>query len=107
MRSARFVVVLLGVVACSSETDSSKRDEPKRPHPGQAMSGKKPLGMRNCPSAVPGAITRVSRTADGVVVTITASDAEAQREIAARGERQVKFGGRRLAPEHSGLHGGP
>ena len=72
------------------------------------MSGKKPLAMRNCPSAVPGAFTTAKLTTDGIELTITAADPNARHEVVARAERHAEFEQRReLAPPHSGLHGGP
>ncbi|MBA3540801.1 MAG: hypothetical protein H0T79_14410 [Deltaproteobacteria bacterium] len=110
MRPSRLGFVLLAIVgSCSTDSTEGKHNKNGKdaPPPGPAMTGKKPLAMRNCPSAVPGAITRSTRTADGIEVTITAADLETQREVLARAERQMRFGARRMAPEHSALHGGP
>jgi len=50
---------------------------------GPNMSGKTPHQMANCPSAVPGAVTRIDRTIDGIDVTVTALGQDAQSRIIA------------------------
>lgn len=70
------------------------------------MTGRKELQMASCPSAVPGATTRVGDRADGVVVTVAAArDPIAQQEIRRRVQKQLELVDRpeRGAIEHTGL----
>jgi hypothetical protein len=70
------------------------------------MTGKKELAMQHCPSTVPGATTKVSDIADGVVVTVqAANDLLAQQEIRQRAQYQLEIGDapERSAIEHTGL----
>lgn len=87
------------------------KDEPEpAPAPvpqGPNLSGQMPRRMVNCPSAVPGAVTKVELTPGGVDVTVTApgrSDAERRVvELAQFHERAPKA----LRPvPHAGLRGG-
>ena len=72
------------------------------------MSGTTPKHMRNCPSAVAGAKTVVTPTADGVDITITVDNPTARQRIVdlARWHGVMTepiFG----IPPHTGMHGGP
>ncbi len=70
------------------------------------MTGRKELQMENCPSAVPGAVTRVTDIADGVVVAVAAPrDPIAQQDIRRRVQKQLEIVDRpeRGAIEHTGL----
>ena len=70
------------------------------------MTGKRELGMEHCPSAVPGARTRVADTDGGVVVTVTApGDPLAAAEIRRRVQFQLQIVDQpeRSAIEHTGL----
>lgn len=104
MRSLYLVPLLL--VACSRERTSPPRES--GPHDQAAMTGGKPLHMRNCPSAVPSAKTTYSRTPDGVTVTITSADPEARARILALGQlqswQQEPLTG---LPHHTSMHSGP
>ncbi len=75
--------------------------------PGENMTGKKELGMGNCPSAVTGARTELTLRDDGVDLKVTAPTLEGQREIRARAARQAMLPRLSAAPRHSGEHGGP
>lgn len=69
------------------------------------MTGKRELGMDRCPSAVPGASTRVTDIPSGVVVTVTAKDPLGQQEIRRRVQIQLEVNAQteRGAIEHTGL----
>jgi len=73
-------------------------------HRTEDMTGKKELGMENCPSAVQGAVTQVTNTKDGVVVTVIAKDGKAEREIRRRAQIQEEVSNQpaRGAIEHTG-----
>jgi hypothetical protein len=64
--------------------------------------------MAHCPSAVAGATTKVTDTKDGVLVTVTAKDAEAVKDIRARAKHAVDASKLDAGkPEHKGDgHGG-
>ena len=72
--------------------------------PTENMTGKRELGMENCPSAVQGAVTRVTNTKEGVVVTVTAKDARGEREVRRRAQIQEEVSAQpaRGAIEHTG-----
>jgi hypothetical protein len=70
------------------------------------MSGRRELGMANCPSAVGGAITDVADLPNGVVVTVSAPDDPiAAQEIQRRARFQLEIAEQpeRGAIEHTGL----
>jgi len=70
------------------------------------MTGRKELQMQNCPSAVPGAVTRVTDIPAGVVVSVRAPlDPIAQQDIRRRVQKQLELVDRpeRGAIEHTGL----
>jgi hypothetical protein len=98
-----FPVVL--VIACSNRGDTDMRHHAR---PESTLSGLRPLRMRNCPSAVPGARTTSQPTADGVDLTITATDPSAKQRVLMLARLQS---GQRepiqIVPPHSGLHSGP
>jgi hypothetical protein len=92
----RILAVVL-ITACS-----------RTPAPSQpSQAGERERGMLNCPSAVATATTEVIPTDMGVDLVITAPSSDAQAEIVARAERQVRMGDPSGLPEHSGMHGGP
>lgn len=73
-----------------------------------APGGELEHGMANCPSAIAGSTTTVIDTADGVTLSITASDPAARRRIQQLAALQAQQG----APtpdeaRHTGRHGGP
>jgi hypothetical protein len=70
------------------------------------MSGTAPRGMANCPSAVPGAVTRFKRTAGGADVTVTAPGTDAQHAIVARAELHARTPTPISSTPHVGLRGG-
>jgi len=64
--------------------------------------------MRNCPSALAGAETRVTNTADGVDLEITASEPAIQRQIVDLASLHQRMGLPDTSEiEHTGKHGGP
>lgn len=64
--------------------------------------------MRNCPSALAGAVTDVRDTSDGVEVTITAEDRATIKRIIKLADVHARIGlPTDVALEHTGLHGGP
>ena len=70
------------------------------------MTGQRELQMASCPSAVAGAVTRVTDLRDGVVVAVHAPlDVTAQLEIKRRVQKQLELVDRleRGAIEHTGL----
>lgn len=70
------------------------------------MTGRKELEMQHCPSAVPGAITRVTDIDRGVVVRVSAPlDPIAQQEIRRRVQYQLEIADQveRGAIEHTGV----
>jgi len=70
------------------------------------MTGQKELQMQNCPSAVPGAVTRVTDIPAGVVVAVRAPlDPIAREDIQRRVQKQLELVDRpeRGAIEHTGL----
>ncbi len=65
-------------------------------------------GMRNCPSALVGATTRVIHTKDGATLKITATDPVVQRQIIQLAIVHTHLGRPNPAePAHSGMHGAP
>lgn len=85
-------------------------DAPATPAAMPAAQGQGALehAMRNCPTAVPGAVTRAVNTPYGVDLTITATELASQRrivELAGIHERMGDPDG--SAIRHTGLHGGP
>ena len=64
--------------------------------------------MRNCPSALEGATTRLTNTADGVDLEITASAPAIQKEIVDLARLHERMGPPNASEvEHTGRHGGP
>lgn len=104
MRST-YLLPLFLVAACSRERTSPP---PEDAHDQAALTGAKPLHMRNCPSAVPTARTAYTRTADGVTLMITSDDAEARARILALGQLQsVQQEPMTALPHHTSMHTGP
>jgi hypothetical protein len=68
------------------------------------MTGKREQRMKQCPSAVPGATTKVVDRKDGVEVTVTAPSATSAEEIRNRARHQeaVSLQPARGAIEHTG-----
>jgi len=72
------------------------------------LSGTMRLRMRNCPSAVPSAKTVMTPAPDGVELTITSPDPNAQRKIVALAQLHATWGEPIWGmPAHTGMHGGP
>lgn len=96
-------LVLLTLATCAAS-------EPLPPLPpelaGPNMSGKLQRRMANCPSAVPGAITRIEPTAGGVDVTVTAPGPDARRTIVALAEFHARTPRPLSRTPHVGLRGG-
>jgi len=100
MRTIFLSALLLG---CASTPAS-----PPSPLYPSAPQGKLPRGMRNCPSALPGATTQVIATKDGVDLVITAPDPVVQRQIVELAIVHEHLGRPNPAEAaHNGLHGGP
>jgi hypothetical protein len=68
------------------------------------MTGRRELQMLQCPSAAPGASTRVERTRDGVTLVVTAPTEFTRREIQRRAAAQQALAARRGRgrEEHTG-----
>jgi TusA-related sulfurtransferase len=79
--------------------------EAKPTQPDDDMTGQREMHMSNCPSAVPGAVTKLVDLDDGVELTITATSPWAQREIRARAQQQgvTSWAPEKGAIEHTGL----
>jgi TusA-related sulfurtransferase len=77
----------------------------KEPPADEDRTGKKELGMANCPSAVPGAVTQIANTREGVELSIVARDPAGRDEIRQRARKQaeVSWQTERGAMEHTGL----
>jgi hypothetical protein len=75
------------------------------PDSPEDMTGQKEMHMSNCPSAVPGSITKVVDLPDGVELTVTAVEPWAQREIWRRAQiqGQTSWQPEKGAIEHTGL----
>ncbi len=96
-------LVIVPLAACAA----SESLPPPPPEPaGPNMSGKAQRRMANCPSAVPGAVTRVQLTRDGIDVTVTAPAPDAQRTIVALAEFHARTVRPLDATPHVGLRGG-
>ena len=64
--------------------------------------------MQNCPSALAGTMTRLTNTADGVDLAITASDPSIQQHIVELSAVQAHMGhANKSEGRHTGMHGGP
>jgi hypothetical protein len=95
----RSILAILVTAACSST--------PSHPtHP--APIGQLEQGMRNCPSAVDGAVTKLRNQIGGVDLIITADAPVAQRRILELARLHARLGDPDgSAMEHTGRHGGP
>jgi hypothetical protein len=90
---------------------------PSQLAPGEATPPPPPLvvprggqehAMRNCPTSLAGASTKLSNTAVGVDLEITTTDPAVRRRIIELARVHGHLGGPDgSAPEHTGLHGGP
>jgi hypothetical protein len=99
------IVVIVPIAACAAS--ESLPPPPPSPEPaGPNMSGKIDRRMANCPSAVPGAVTKVELTPGGVDVTVTAPGPEAQRTIVALAQFHARTPKPLDATPHVGLRGG-
>ncbi len=99
----RFGIACLVLWLGCAETQEVTFEQPLIP-----LSGRRPHGMRNCPATVTGAHTEVTRTPDGVQLTITADTEDGRAEILTRTRTRLRQGVRRGAvPPHSTLGGGP
>lgn len=73
-----------------------------------ARQGALEHAMRNCPTAVAGAITAATNTPSGVDLTITATDLTAQRRLVELSAIHEGMGDpENPALRHTGRHGGP
>jgi hypothetical protein len=61
-----------------------------------------PGKMRNCPTAVEGASTKMKKTKDGVELTVTGGDKSAEEAIRARAQHLADVSGKPTTGEHSG-----
>jgi hypothetical protein len=106
-RSVKILIsALLVLAACSS--DQAQRDQPIKSQPQALLTGTLHRHMRNCPSGVESATTQSTPTADGVELTITSSDSDAQSEILARAMLQsLQRDPMTNAVQHTGDHRGP
>jgi hypothetical protein len=73
---------------------------------GPNMSGQAQRRMANCPSTVPGAVTKLELTPGGVDVTITAPGQHAQRRIVELAEFHERMTTTIWPVPHAGLRGG-
>ena len=104
----RIVLALFVIVVAACSSDRTDRDEREHHRPEALLTGQLPRQMRNCPSAVASATTRMERARDGVDLVITSPDPDARREIAARAFAQSWQGDPLAhATPHTGEHGGP
>jgi hypothetical protein len=96
----RYHLLLAFVLAACASTPS----HPAAPPP----QGQLEHDMRNCPSALAGAVTRLTNTPDGVDLEITASEPAIQQQIVdlARLHERMGLPGS-SGVEHTGKHGGP
>ncbi len=101
----RFAALLLALISCTSRenTESHAQNRPRA-----MLTGTRPQRMRNCPSAVPSAVTTVTETTTGVDLVITAPDPDGRAKLASLARTQATLGDPRwFFPQHSGMHGGP
>ena len=106
MPSLKLAAIMILAGACSRETSEGK--PPPQVQPEATLMGQRPQHMRNCPSAVASAITKVTPTPDGVSLTITSKDPDARRQIVRLTAFQSMLSDPIwFLPAHSGLHGGP
>lgn len=72
--------------------------------PAPEMSGHKEKQMKNCPSAVTGAVTTIENRKDGVLLTIVGNDDATAKEIQKRAHEQENISAQpaRGAIEHTG-----
>jgi hypothetical protein len=70
------------------------------------MSGKLQRQMANCPSFVPGSLTKIELTAGGADVIVTASTEEAERRIVALADFHQRTPSPVGPMSHTGLRGG-
>jgi len=94
-------LLLIAIVsaACSNES-------PSKSHPTSTLAGKREHQMLNCPSAVPGALTKATDTDGGVDITITARDPAARESILARAHKHERMGAPKGLDVHDGSHRG-
>ena len=96
-------IILLPMAACQEK--EPHRGPPPEPT-GPNMSGNAPHRMLNCPSAVPGAVTRIELTASGADVTVTATGQDAERRIVTLAEFHERMPRALFPIPHSGLRAG-
>lgn len=106
MRQLPLLSVLLVSLAPLAACKDSRSNPPLPEPTGRNMSGALSRHMANCPSAVPGAITTVQPTADGVDVTITSRDPDAERRITALAQTLERPRSVPFAIPHGGLRTG-
>jgi hypothetical protein len=104
MRNASLVLIIIAAMACKAK---EKAPPQPRESMGANMSGSMPRKMANCPSAVPGATTRLAMTTDGVDVVVTAPDPKAEAAIRALAEFHAQSDTTGLGLQHTGLRGTP
>ncbi len=96
----RSILAILILAACGGA--------PKPATPNPPPVGQLEHGMRNCPSAVPGAVTTVRNTVGGADLDIVADNPAAQSKIYDLAVMHAKLGDPDgSAMEHTGRHGGP
>ena len=100
----RTLALLVLVAACSNEPSAPPASEGRQPI--SLLTGTRPHGMRHCPSSVTGSVTKMTETATGVDVTITARDEAAQQRIVELAHEHEKLGNPGSMNIHDGSHRG-
>jgi hypothetical protein len=99
----RLASLLVILASCGSPPPPA----PAAPRAGTQTGGLE-HGMANCPAALATAVTRVTDIADGVALTITATDPISRERLVALGEVHDQMRDPvRTQAEHTGMHGGP
>jgi hypothetical protein len=95
------LIVVIAASACESEPAPTQTPEPA-PIP---FSGTRPHAMANCPSALPGAVTRLEPTSDGIDLVVTSEDAAVRQRIIELAEFHARADSIILPIPHTGLRG--
>jgi TusA-related sulfurtransferase len=109
------LIVIAAAGACKSKQESPSAGEPEydkrgtrhpEPEDHKNMTGPRPRQAANCPSALPGASTKIAMTPRGVDVTVTSTDAAVERNILALAEFHAHGVTAEVSRPHDGKHGG-